>query len=1065
MKGLQTRTQLLFHILFLLTWSPLFSQRGDHFVRNYLPHEYEASSNNSGICQNDEGLIFVANNNGVLIYDGRNWERCEHDEVSMSAIGRTAAGVIVAGTVEGDIATIEKDARGRFTYRSLFGTLPAKQRPQEIIRQIVTVDDITYFISSDALVEYRGGNLRIYRPQGSFHPRLMVMGHHVYLIDTEGGLFALDHSILRKIPGTDSLATEKFFFCYPTVGYHHAVGFRGIGIMDFLYNPAEPLRPVISRKPSPCDQAVIESEINNGCLLRNHNFIVTTNKNGAFELNRELKVVRRYDTKNGVYENNIKSAFQDANGNLWLALFYGLSYVEINTNLYTYGRSKGISGPVESAAYYKQKLFIATDKGLQYYDSLAQNFRQYSDFNLQSWYLLPYNGELLVGTQKGLYSIVDEQYTQVSSLNTHFIYRDPVHPEVIYAGTDNGVDVYYYSAGYNLIRTINTGAAVKSMAADSLHNIYFSTDDSRLYFFNYDSDFRLDSVSLNGVVPKDNLANYLFRFGEQVLLGTDVGIFKLERKNSRQSLKVRKHPLFSALTDSSVIFRASQFRDGIICSRKSLKEIMGPSEEKIVLIEKQIGKPDYQLSIINHLNKVRPNFIHYDSSSRIMLIAANEGLFLLDNRTVSAEAEHRMVVKYILNGNDTLVSNITSAVTDNKLLVLPYSRNELLFMLGFTGYELNNIEFSYTLEGREEDYHRWNKSHQVQLTGIREGSYVLRLMARSETNDQVYSISIPFTILPPWYRTWWAYVIYTLLFLLVVVAAVIIYNKRLVEQNRILEETVEERTRTVKEQKQEIEHKQQEIMDSINYAQRIQRALLATDKLLKQNLPDYFVHFQPKDIVSGDFYWAAELNDGRFVLATADSTGHGVPGAIMSMLNISCLTDSVEAKGLSEPAEILNATRCRIISYLKNDGSAEGGKDGMDCSLIRFDFKNKKMSYAAANNPVWIVRFRDVLPELIELNCDKMPVGKHDRDQTGFTQYEFDLQTGDMVYAITDGFPDQFGGPKGKKFMYRQLKETLQAMAHLKVSEQSSLLGKIFADWKGDLEQVDDVTIIGVRVL
>ena len=139
------------------------------------------------------------------------------------------------------------------------------------------------------------------------------------------------------------------------------------------------------------------------------------------------------------------------------------------------------------------------------------------------------------------------------------------------------------------------------------------------------------------------------------------------------------------------------------------------------------------------------------------------------------------------------------------------------------------------------------------------------------------------------------------------------------------------------------------------------------------------------------------------------------------MLNISCLNEAINADKLTEPADILNATRKKIIEYLSNDGSAEGGKDGMDCSLVSLDFKEKKLRYAAANNPVWIIRSGTFIP----LVADRMPVGKHDKDTIPFTKQTFDLQSGDMVYTLTDGYPDQFGGPKGKKFKYKQLEELL----------------------------------------
>jgi serine phosphatase RsbU (regulator of sigma subunit)/F0F1-type ATP synthase assembly protein I len=278
------------------------------------------------------------------------------------------------------------------------------------------------------------------------------------------------------------------------------------------------------------------------------------------------------------------------------------------------------------------------------------------------------------------------------------------------------------------------------------------------------------------------------------------------------------------------------------------------------------------------------------------------------------------------------------------------------------------------------------------------------------------------------------------------------------ENEKVLEQKVIARTEEVVRQRQIVEEKHKEITDSINYAERIQRSFLATREILDENLRDYFVFFKPKDIVSGDFYFADKLNNDQFLLATADSTGHGVPGAIMSLLNITSLEKAVENQ--VQPSDILNTTRKIIIDRLKNDGSAEGGKDGMDCSIICFDFKNKNITVSAANNPVWIVRGL----ETIEIKPDKMPVGKHDKQDVSFTQQKIDIQKGDVIYTLTDGFADQFGGSLGKKFMSKKLRELLSKNAQLPMNEQKIILESTFNSWVGDLEQIDDVTLIGIRV-
>ena len=255
-----------------------------------------------------------------------------------------------------------------------------------------------------------------------------------------------------------------------------------------------------------------------------------------------------------------------------------------------------------------------------------------------------------------------------------------------------------------------------------------------------------------------------------------------------------------------------------------------------------------------------------------------------------------------------------------------------------------------------------------------------------------------------------------------------------------------------------------EILDSINYAKRIQNAMLASENLFFQNLKDYFLLFKPKDIVSGDFYWASPIDKDRFVMVTADSTGHGVPGAMMSMLNISCLNEAIVERKLSSPAAILDHARTKIISSLADDGSAEGGKDGMDCSVVVLDLKNGKMKVAAANNPVWIVRNTDGANELIEIKGDKMPVGRHNNDTVPFKEHDFDLKKGDMVYTLTDGYPDQFGGYRQKKFTYKKLRELLLTLQETDNQSKKNQLNSTFEKWKGQLDQVDDVLIIGFSV-
>jgi len=269
---------------------------------------------------------------------------------------------------------------------------------------------------------------------------------------------------------------------------------------------------------------------------------------------------------------------------------------------------------------------------------------------------------------------------------------------------------------------------------------------------------------------------------------------------------------------------------------------------------------------------------------------------------------------------------------------------------------------------------------------------------------------------------------------------------------------IERQKKEVEHQKESVDEKQKEILDSIHYAKRIQRAVITSDTYISQYVKDYFVYYQPKDIVSGDFYWALHANN-KFYLATADCTGHGVPGAFMSLLNISILNEVMIEKKITRADLILNEARKDIVKSLNPTGSEES-KDGMDCILACFDFKNLKLEYAAANNSFYIVRDN----QLITCTADKMPVGKSFGDTEPFTLHLVDLQKGDTVYMLTDGLPDQFGGPKGKKYKYKQLEDLLIANNEKPLAKQREILNTSFSSWKGNLEQVDDVLLIGIKI-
>lgn len=269
----------------------------------------------------------------------------------------------------------------------------------------------------------------------------------------------------------------------------------------------------------------------------------------------------------------------------------------------------------------------------------------------------------------------------------------------------------------------------------------------------------------------------------------------------------------------------------------------------------------------------------------------------------------------------------------------------------------------------------------------------------------------------------------------------------------------------VEHQKDLLEEKNREILDSITYAKRIQTAILPPQKIVKEYLPDSFILYKPKDIVAGDFYWMetfrlrgqAESDKGYILFSAADCTGHGVPGAMVSVVCNNALNRAVREYGLINPGEILDKVRELVIGEFEK--SEEEVKDGMDISLCALSLNENRLLWSGANNPLWLIRNN----ELIEYKPNKQPIGKYANPKP-FTSHQIDLQKGDTFYIFTDGYEDQFGGEKGKKFKTAAMKQLFLSMQKLDMNKQRVEIDRIFEDWKGNLEQVDDVCVIGVRV-
>lgn len=280
-------------------------------------------------------------------------------------------------------------------------------------------------------------------------------------------------------------------------------------------------------------------------------------------------------------------------------------------------------------------------------------------------------------------------------------------------------------------------------------------------------------------------------------------------------------------------------------------------------------------------------------------------------------------------------------------------------------------------------------------------------------------------------------------------------NKKIVSQNQQLENQSKE----ISNQRDQLLIQKQNITDSILYASHIQKALLPSEDILSENFSDSFILYKPRDIIGGDFYYVKRIED-TIVLAVADCTGHGVPGALLSMLGISYLNEIIHTNELSETNSILNEMRNKIKIALHQSNQSRETKDGMDMALIAIDMNTSTLKFSGANNPVYIIRDS----ELIELKADKMPIGIQPRERPNFSNHEFQLKKNDCIYLFSDGYPDQLEYQTQKKFSLKNFQKVLLQASELKMQDQRDELERVIECWKNKSDQTDDILVVGVRI-
>jgi ligand-binding sensor domain-containing protein/serine phosphatase RsbU (regulator of sigma subunit)/ABC-type amino acid transport substrate-binding protein len=766
-------------------------------------------------------------------------------------------------------------------------------------------------------------------------------------------------------------------------------------------------------------------------------------------LSTDQKAIR-YEKEIGLKNNNILSFWVDLEDNIWIGFSGGLQRLTNKRGLRNFYPNTINSYIYSSFEDRYGRIWIASNNGIFYFRESLVNFTPNLSSTTEKYCatLLP-NGNILAASSEGLYEI-SASTLQVLRQNKFSNYLLSIENltvsltgEIFLLTGLNGV-VYHLESFLAQPTVIENKQTTNIYQLVDLNGIIIGGNKNEIVGF-HKGDFRtIERIGCN-IWSMHQTDNVLW-------IGTDCGLWKYE-ESEYVHMKVPE--------DNTVVKAISPAKNKNylwIGTNNGFSYYNISNNEIEFTIDSKDGLPGNEITVGN---------LFIDAND-LLWIGTYHGLsnFNLRAKATRAFTPLCYIEEILMNGEP---------IERESGQIFSHFENNFVFEISGLSYsDERSIEYEFYLRGVENDYSSYHKGPEFKAyyNNLPPGKYEFIYKAKGKNNIWGYAQKFEFTIKKAWYQTWWFRIA---LVTIIIGGAWFLYKIRvraIEAQKKRLEQLVRERTHELEvanieieaqrdlatSQRDKISQQKKEIEDSILYAQRIQNSLLPGAAVLAALLPEHFIFFKPRDIVSGDFYWANFIR-GKLIITAADCTGHGVPGAFMSMLGIAFLNEIVNKQEQIDASIILEQLRNEIIQALGQTGAEGESKDGMDMALCIIDQENRTVQFAGANNPLYHIRNR----EINVIKGDKMPVSIHET-MPPFTSHELKLEKGDALYVFSDGYADQFGGPRGKKFMYKAFKELLAGISDKPMSEQIEILEKTMEDWQGTLDQIDDMVIIGIRI-
>ncbi len=843
---------------------------------------------------------------------------------------------------------------------------------------------------------------------------------------------------------------------------------------------------------------------------------VGTYNGGLYHFMNNGQKVQVYDHRDGLAKNWISYLYQDRKNTIWVGTWGGGITTISDGKLKTFNNENGLAASKIRCVFedYEGNILIGSrNNGIFVYKGGAfEHFTEFpSEHAVHVTSICENKNECWFGSESGLWIFNDNgskpEYKHISasternlkSDNIRFLINDK--QKDIWIGTwGGGVSTYNkknrrfeYNFLVNRYVMDASNGNVSAMTIDHDNNLFIGASEGLIY---YEIDNRkIDFLTqTNGLAGNDITALFTSSDGTVWIGSRGKGLSTIKGANIKTvPLDISFTATCFAETKDSAIWVGTEGRGVIIIKdgklQKTLSDKSGISSGLISAL----------IADSNNVFIGTPKglFEYSDKLKRVIYYGEKEGFSGVEVRSNAVYKNRNGEIYFGTSDGATRMNlsklrfnkyppkiTISQVQVDlenqslNKVAVLGYTYNSLIINYkAICISDAEKVRYKVMLEGADKSWQPITKQSFASYPSLSPGEYTFKVLAMN--NSGVWNTkpaSFSFVIKPPFWKTLWFYGIVAASLGVLMIVFIKVRERKLKTEKAILESRVAMRTTQIWEKNNLLAKKNKDITDSINYARRIQSALMPSKEKISAELEHSFVFYRPKDIVSGDFYWFAKENN-QILIAAADCTGHGVPGAFMSMISISSLNKIVKENHITKPGQVLNQLRKDVIDNMaQGTGGQWDSKDGLDIALLNINKEKQQVEYAGAYNSLYIIKEKefdenDILYDfkysvyknrLIEVKAERMPIGISERMNKEFITKTIKIEKGDLLIISTDGYIDQFGGENGKKLMSRKFKDILLELNGKNQVEMQKLLKIRFNQWIGDYEQIDDVLVIGI---